>query len=536
MEKGIQKMVLQTFLFPNEVCRDSELYYRIKRTDRIKGIDRIKRIDEGTDSKTKQESEEDRVVLEKKEELSCDTYMNLMDLDAWVTYTKIRQIVLCVTVSGTGKLILMEMQKEGDRKREEIYFDGQQAQSYQFVIQESKLHGMIYFRLLAETRVVFYGASYFSEDVEIREIKISLVICTYQREKQLKENLERLSKSDFFRKGSERNGKLCVRVVDNAGERKEQNEWKKENWNTENWNTKNWNEENWQKEGKNKENGNKKNWHFYHNRNTGGSGGFTRGIVESQKDRVRFPATHILLMDDDVKLQLESLYRLYALLSLIKEEYFGEVVAGRMFCLDQKTVQYTAADIWNGGWIQHVGYNQDMVQRRYFYSMNRERGEYAGWWFACFPMEYTIENLPIPFFLHCDDVEYGLRHGGQPIVLNGIQVWHETCNYRQSAVIHYYDVRNTAFTNTKIQYPKLKSHLIKCWFLGLLSNIRHRRWQQEYMKLLAIQDYAKGEEWLYQIDPEQNHKRICREAKRRIPIFLVLIKEVIIWIKILCKK
>lgn len=488
-------MVLQTFLFPDEICKDSELYYRIKGTAQTLA-----------DKKRKKEKEEDCIVLDKNTEFSCDTYMNLMDVDTWVKYTAIRQIVLCINVSGTGRMVLMEMRQDGDRKRGEMDFNSQEVMSYQFVISDSDLHGMLYFRLMAETKVCFYGAFFFSEEMEIREVKISLVICTYQREKQLAENLERLSKSDFFRNDSKRNGKLCIRVVDNAATLKKRKEWEKEN------------------------------WYFYRNRNTGGAGGFTRGIVESQMDREHFSATHILLMDDDVEIQMETLYRLYALLSLIREEYLNEVVAGRMFCLDQKTVQYTAADIWNGGFIQHIGHNQDMVQRNYLYRMNQERGEYSGWWFACFPMEYTIENLPVPFFLHCDDVEYGLRHGGQPIVLNGIQVWHETCNYRQSAVIHYYDVRNTAFTNTRICYPKLKRHLIKCWFLGFLSNIRHKRWQQEYLKLLAIQDYWKGEKWLYQVDPEQNHQRICREAKRRVPVFWILIREIEVWIKVLGKK
>lgn len=511
-------MVLQSFLFPDEICRDSELYYRIKGTYREEtdGIGKENsKADKGeiTENGAVRQGVISRVVLGGGAEFSSDTYMNLMDVDCWVKFTKIRGMILSVMVSGKGKLVLMEMRQDQDEKLGEICFDGGERMSYQFRIVKADLHGRIYFRVLAETEVIFYGASFsgadggdFVEDIGGREVKISLVICTYKREEQLARNLERLGSSDFFRKGSKHYGTLCVRVVDNAAELEEREEWKREN------------------------------WYFYRNRNTGGAGGFTRGIVESQNDLVRFPATHILLMDDDVEIQLETFYRLYALLSFIREEYIGEVIAGRMFCLDRRTVQYTAADIWNGGFIRHIGYHQDMTQRKYLYRMNQERGEYSGWWFACFPMEFTIGNLPVPFFLHCDDVEYGLRHGGQPILLNGIQVWHETYLYRQSAVIHYYDVRNTAFTNTKIQYPRLKFHLIRSWLLGFLSNIRHGRWKQEYMKLLAIQDYMKGEEWLSQIDPEENHQRICLESERRISVFLIFVKEIGVWIKVLGKK
>ena len=488
-------MILQSFLFPDEVFGESQLYYRVRGTYReedlaCKGKNRV------------------RIVLAPGSVFSSDTYMNLMDADSWRKYTKVEQVYLCVTVAGSGKLILMEMGEEGeeDRKRKEWYFSGKEIKAYSWGILEKDFRGMLYFRVEAETEVVFYEAFYFSEDRVERDIKISLVICTYKREEQLAKNLERLGESDFFREDFWQNKKLCIRVVDNSSELKIKEEWKREN------------------------------WYFYSNRNTGGAGGFTRGILESQRDRDRFLSTHILLMDDDIEFQTEALYRLYALLSFVREEYLGEVIAGRMFCLDQRTVQYTASDIWNGGMIQHVGACQDMGKREFLYRMNQERGEYSGWWFACFPMEYTVENLPMPFFLHCDDVEYGLRHGGRPIVLNGIQVWHETYYYRQSAVIHYYDVRNTAFTNAKIHYPRLKIHLIKCWFLGLLSNIKHRRWKQEYMKLLAIKDYWKGEEWLYRIDPEENHWRICREAKREISFFRILLEEAGVWIRVLCKK
>lgn len=478
-------MVLQSFLFPNEVCRTPELYYRVRGTYK---------------------EETNRIVLDSQAEFSSDTYMNLIDIDSWKKYTDMKEVQLFVTVSGIGKVILMEMRREGDKKIEEICFHTQEPVQYCFLIKDTDLHGNLYICLIAEEEAIFYGAYCSNREKEKREVKISLVICTYKREKQLMRNIEKLSSSDFFRENSERNGKLCIRVVDNASELKELKGLKGDN------------------------------RYLYKNKNTGGSGGFTRGILESQKDLKRFPATHILLMDDDVELLPETFYRLYALLSFIKEEYLSEVIAGRMFYLDKRTVQYTASDIWNGGLIRHVGYRQDMSLKENLYEMNIEKGEYSGWWFACFPMAFTIENLPIPFFLHCDDVEYGLRHGGEPIVLNGIQVWHETCEYRQSAVIYYYDIRNSAYTNTIIHYPRIKFHLMKSWFLGLLSNIRRRKWNWEYMKLLAIRDYCKGKEWLYQIDSEENHKRICREAEKKVHIIPILIWEIEAWIRVLYKK
>ena len=40
-------------------------------------------------------------------------------------------------------------------------------------------------------------------------------------------------------------------------------------------------------------------------------------------------------------------YRLYAFLSLLKGEYQDRPIAGRMFRLDKRKVQYTAVERWN---------------------------------------------------------------------------------------------------------------------------------------------------------------------------------------------
>ena len=65
---------------------------------------------------------------------------------------------------------------------------------------------------------------------------------------------------------------------------------------------------------------------YYHrNKNVGGSGGFTRGMIESIRQKPK--ATHVLLMDDDVVVLSESIKRTYLLLLLAKEKYKDESVA-----------------------------------------------------------------------------------------------------------------------------------------------------------------------------------------------------------------
>ena len=72
--------------------------------------------------------------------------------------------------------------------------------------------------------------------------------------------------------------------------------------------------------------------HIYPNQNVGGAGGFTRGIIESM-DAEKKP-THIILMDDDVKILPESLIRTYSLLAIMKDEYDSHFISGAMLFME----------------------------------------------------------------------------------------------------------------------------------------------------------------------------------------------------------
>ena len=52
---------------------------------------------------------------------------------------------------------------------------------------------------------------------------------------------------------------------------------------------------------------------------------------------------------------------------------------------------------------------------------------YGAWWCCCYHMNaITKENLPLPIFVHHDDIQFGLKQMDRGIVfLNGINVWHQ---------------------------------------------------------------------------------------------------------------
>lgn len=458
-------MVLQNVVLSGKPDIDSRIYYRT-----------LGEVQTGASG----------ITIPEKSTFYTDSYQNAFDIGAWKKYTEVQNLLLRIRIRGKGKITVWKenfyqirqilSQKEFDSAGAKADNEKEQI----FHISKDVKEGIVYFGIQAEKECVFESATYETECSIERDIKVSIVICTYKRRSQLEQLLEELRSQ----------GKNAVNqwmrmiVVDNASELS---------------------------------NGYGKDIHVYHNRNTGGAGGFFRGMEETVKNMQEFPATHVLLLDDDVILQKESVYRLYALLSYEKKEYEKEVIAGRMFRLDQPHVQYTAAEIWNGGNIKHIGWNQDMTDRSRLFSMNENAGaEYSGWWFACFPIEFVKRNRPMPFFLHCDDVEYGLRHGGTPIILNGIQVWHETYEYRQSPVIAYYDMRNTLIVNAIYGLYKPDKEVLQWWKSKISRQHLEKQYLKEYMLILGMRDYLRGKQYFEKHDVERKNKRLRK--KRGIKI------------------
>ncbi len=163
-----------------------------------------------------------------------------------------------------------------------------------------------------------------------------------------------------------------------------------------------------------------------------------------------------------------------------------------------------------------------MTQPENLTGMNENEGaEYGGWWFACYPMEFVEKNRPLPFFLHCDDVEYGLRHGGTPIILNGIQVWHETYEYRQSAVMAYYDTRNALIVNRLRNLTSNKEIIYKNWKRNITEQHLKKDYLTERMMILAMWDFLVKD--INKVNVLQNHKRVLRRR------YMLRVTNALVW-------
>lgn len=380
--------------------------------------------------------------------ISSNTYENILDMYMWKTYTNVKDISLNLMLSGKGKISIFKGKSSDSDIVVQKEFDTKEISLITIDMRQIKMD-QIWFEIVAEGEVEIYSASYVTGELPQQEIYLTTVITTYKRKEMVERNIEQIKNSLLIKEG-----RLQLKVVDNG--RQLRNRYGSD-------------------------------VRLYRNRNTGGSGGFKRGMEETVKCLNEFPTTNVILMDDDVEFSNEIFIRIFALLSFQKKEYLDEVIAGRMFREDNKSIQYTAVEKWNGGDLIHIGGNTDMRIEENLEAVNdRQNGEYSGWWLAVFPIEFIKNNKPLPFFLHCDDVEFGLRHGGNPIIINGVHVWHETYEHRQSPIVTYYDTRNSLIVNEMYESSKvIEEH--RQGIIKMIIEVHNlKQWENKAALVLAV--------------------------------------------------
>jgi GT2 family glycosyltransferase len=244
---------------------------------------------------------------------------------------------------------------------------------------------------------------------------------------------------------------------------------------------------------------------LFHNKNTGGSGGYIRGMKEIISASDDF--THIVMMDDDIKLHPAALERLYAFLMCVKNEYSAHPIAGAMLNIGS-SLQHEIGGSWRNTQVEVQKGGLELTEfRNVVFNEYEEPFEFGGWWFCCIPsITAKRAGLPEPFFIKEDDVEYGLRINLQPITLNGICVWHEPFEHKYNAAMEYYIMRNALCVNARHR-PDFTKKQTKKWIWNLYwSNILRYRYESFELILKGINDYL-DKSWINE-DPEALHMKI----------------------------
>jgi len=468
---------LQNLLFPNiKLCYEKEMFYRA--SDVFENIDH------------------QSLIFRAGTEVSFDTYFNSFSIRKWDKYTKIKNVSLLLKLKGHFRITLFSREMVGSdiitKILQEQDFHSETLQDYCISYPMEEKRGLFAFRLTGLCdQSEYFGGAYQTEisEKELSPAKIAVTICTFKREQYVEKNLE------TFRHAIEENPdsgiyhKYEVFVADN-GKSLDVNRLSSSL------------------------------IHIYPNKNLGGAGGFTRGLIEILDASKGKDYTHVLFLDDDIVLPEESLFRTYTLIRLLKDQYKESHIAGGQFFLDRKNIQSEIAEHWDTGKHHPVKFKYNMNELKWILKNEIEdKINFLGWCYCCMPFnQISYSNLPLPFFIKRDDVEYGLRNGRNFISLNGICMWHEPFEYKRSSYLEYYYIRNACITDAIHRPAYDAKRAIKGMQRYILKNFLIYRYKDIDLYFKGLEDFLKGVDWLKEQDGEQLNKQVMSMTYQLKPV------------------
>jgi len=470
-------MKLQNLLLPKvDFCTEKELYFR---SDSVK-LDIINSL----------------LIFNNKDIASFDTYFNSFSIEKWKKYTIINNLFLSVKLKGKFRVTIINKKLVGKDVIKNVLtiyeIETEKSKEFEFELPIIDTRGILCFQLESlKDNSIFYGGAYLTkiDESSLPHVCIGIGICTYKREHYVKRLLQTLSDSILNNPESPLYNLLRIYVSDN-GKTLPYDELNNEFVNV------------------------------FPNKNVGGSGGFTRCMIEILKDEEKYNITHILLMDDDILIDTEAIFRTYTFLKLLKEEYRQAFIGGAMLNLDIRYIQMEGATHWDTAKHHPVKYNYDL--RDCYWTIKNEIEEpinHTSWCYCCMPInKISPSNLPLPVFIKRDDTEYGLRNGAEFVTLNGICVWHEPFEYKRASYLEYYYIRNACILDAihRPHYGKkqAKRQLLKF----VISRLFLYKYKDIDLYFRGIEDFCKGIDWLKEQDGELLNKEIMDSSYRTVPV------------------
>lgn len=425
-----------------------------------------------------------------KEEIYFDGYFNLFYIEKWKRYTRLENLMLSITTEGYSGIRLYhnrecvdEIKPDKLKKEYIILFPWKEYED-----------GVFWFSLIPEknAEVKQITGCYAGVCNQPAHVAIGIDICTYRREEYVLRNLKILCGRVLQNDKLQVSKALWGYIIDN-GKTLDTYEPLQQY-------LKAWQER----------------VSVIPNKNAGGAGGFTRGMLEVLKDKKQRKLTHIVLMDDDAVPEPDLFVRMYGFLRVLKPEWKDIILGGTMLREDKPYLLFASGETWSEGLIRNENKNMDVREyenaaQENLITTKLEKTLYSGWWCCCYSLNIVREdNLPIPLFLHHDDIEFGLRNRENGIVfLNGVSVWHRYFEDFPPGSNLYYDIRNALIEITQ-QYDvqTAKKCLWHFYWKRLAIRVARNKKDEVYWAIQGAKDFLKGPEWLWKQEPEQLHKKI----------------------------
>ena len=345
----------------------------------------------------------DGIRLARGAVLSSDTYFNAFFAAYWRRQTTLRTLSLRLDLKGR---FLVQIFRHTERGEAELLHAAKTAPGQEEFAHEITANGAIpdglrfSFSLTAlEDQAALCGGGWHPADVPAAPVRITVAITTYNRPEFVEKNVRALVDDPALAAEGVR-----VLLVDQSDEDKL--------------------------------------GHLQSDRcrvlrqlNLGGAGGFGRAMYEAAFAEAAFAgteeATHLLLMDDDLQAETDSVLRV---LRMAQFASGPAVLGGTMFDLYRPHVLVGQGEFFDR---TEQGFH---VYRQYLPNTEVDRpgalnavavpssGGYCAWWFCLIPVAAIRQvGLPVPFFVRGDDIQYSFRllAAGYPSsTVPGTGVWH----------------------------------------------------------------------------------------------------------------
>ena len=240
------------------------------------------------------------------------------------------------------------------------------------------------------------------------------------------------------------------------------------------------------------------------NNNTGGAGGFGRGIYESCYGALADQDfTHVCLLDDDIYLDPEMFARNTAFLRFLKPGHYLGAPMYPTSSADQIPRQSACFGHRYRGTAHPsdiaLGDNLPTRDIAAFLRMDRHPDS-TGWWWSCISVaDIHRIGLPYPFFIKMDDVEYGLRlknAGVELVIPFSFWVLHDDFEEKYSAAMQYFRFRNRWILLAQ-QNRQEDAATFCAEYAALVRNfIAGRKYEHAQLLLDAMAHFLKGPDWL----------------------------------------
>lgn len=480
-------MVVQHISFPKpEVCSEEAMYFR--RSGAVNYF-----------------FASDAITVHNGGRIDFNTYFNSFSMGKWNKYTYAKKVSLTVSFSGTFLLTLIKEDRVIENTVKTVLHENIISSDNRTEItvpfNATDANGVYYFCLAALRNDSKIYGGYYSIDCEdekaISNVKLGIAICHYKKEKYIIHNMNVLAR--YIEAHSDFADKIEVFIADNG-------------------------------QTLTSKDAPYPFVNIFKNKNLGGAGGFGRCMYEIQQaNKNGAGITHILLMDDDLTFDAETVFRTWAFISVLKPEYKKYFISGAMCRSDYKNIQHENGALWNDGNIISLKrLNLNDFSACLFNDCYEETPDFAAWWYCAIPVEITYNNFPMPIFYREDDVEYSLRNAEGVISMNGLCVWHEPFENKFVPFVCYYHMRNAHITNAihsdcrgRSLAPggKLKSGkqiLLQSTLNEITREVACLRYKIADLYLDAAFDFLRGIDWLKNTDTVEQHKKISASGYKLV--------------------